>query len=561
MTEIKKNENNSERLLARYYAEYRKIDKIEDKEVCKVLAIEKLENQGLKYTDNLNKVFANLDKLIDGDCNCQNINDAECVELIQDKIATVGEVREWKGGKYTFFQKDELDKIKLKPKFYPQDAEKVKEEFNLEFPIEDILEGLNIELEHKDITGGDLEETAKIVIAHLKERKDYYKKLKKYVETKDGSFLINDAVSFHNKKATIMRDGYYKYLAKEVDNKAFYPMDIVKVYRPAEEVKKAYDRFMELKRIPAIANHPEQDLDLSNNDSFKDGEGINPKLKVVNGEMLLDCDLNLTGKTKEFYDKGIKEISCGWHGIYEKVEDESKDYQYIQRFKDFNHIAILERGRCGGTCSIKDNQIKDEVLEMEITKEELLKMVNDKVAEILDAKLLEGKETKQEEKLESKNPENEEDIEDAYFESEEDEEDIDKAKGKLKRLKDCYKKMKDKNKTVKDEAINDFEVEKQKIKDEMIKENNGIFEVIEKGIFTVKEVNDKLPCEIKAMTIKKVLDKEISVNDVAMETLFEVALKNFKNPIWDNKSKISINDIETIRRNSKKELEEIAIVK
>lgn len=38
-------------------------------------------------------------------------------------------------------------------------------------------EGLKVEKEHKDVTGGDPVTTAKIAIAHLKEMPDYYQKL------------------------------------------------------------------------------------------------------------------------------------------------------------------------------------------------------------------------------------------------------------------------------------------------------------------------------------------------------------------------------------------------
>ena len=50
------------------------------------------------------------------------------------------------------------------------------------FPPEDLLRGLNIELEHglinksTNVTNGDLLLTAKIALAHLKEFPDYYNK-------------------------------------------------------------------------------------------------------------------------------------------------------------------------------------------------------------------------------------------------------------------------------------------------------------------------------------------------------------------------------------------------
>jgi len=50
------------------------------------------------------------------------------------------------------------------------------------FSIHDIVEGMNVEAEHWDVTEGDPVMTAKIAIAHLRERPDYYKLLKQYVE-------------------------------------------------------------------------------------------------------------------------------------------------------------------------------------------------------------------------------------------------------------------------------------------------------------------------------------------------------------------------------------------
>lgn len=43
---------------------------------------------------------------------------------------------------------------------------------------DEFYDGMKEEMEHKDITGGDLVETAKIVLAHLKEDRHYYTKLK-----------------------------------------------------------------------------------------------------------------------------------------------------------------------------------------------------------------------------------------------------------------------------------------------------------------------------------------------------------------------------------------------
>jgi hypothetical protein len=60
-----------------------------------------------------------------------------------------------------------------------------------EVDLDEFCDGMLVELEHTDVTGGDPVQTAKIVLAHLKERPDYYSRLKKYVEkAQSGAYLI-----------------------------------------------------------------------------------------------------------------------------------------------------------------------------------------------------------------------------------------------------------------------------------------------------------------------------------------------------------------------------------
>lgn len=42
--------------------------------------------------------------------------------------------------------------------------------------------GMNAEMEHQDVTNGNVVKTAKIAAAHLKENPKYYTLLKKYIE-------------------------------------------------------------------------------------------------------------------------------------------------------------------------------------------------------------------------------------------------------------------------------------------------------------------------------------------------------------------------------------------
>lgn len=54
----------------------------------------------------------------------------------------------------------------------------------------EFISGMKVELEHTDVTGGDQLQTAKIVLAHLAERDDYYTKLEEYVEKSIPTFLM-----------------------------------------------------------------------------------------------------------------------------------------------------------------------------------------------------------------------------------------------------------------------------------------------------------------------------------------------------------------------------------
>ncbi len=65
-------------------------------------------------------------------------------------------------------------------------AESLGKKYNINFKVVDKYQwwyGLNAEIEHSDITNGDLDLTAKIVISHLKEDPEYYYYLY-YIEKK-----------------------------------------------------------------------------------------------------------------------------------------------------------------------------------------------------------------------------------------------------------------------------------------------------------------------------------------------------------------------------------------
>lgn len=65
-----------------------------------------------------------------------------------------------------------------------EEAKRTYDNMGYDFDFEQFYIGMNVELEHQDVTDGSLSKTAMIAAAHLKEVPNYYTLLKKYVEKK-----------------------------------------------------------------------------------------------------------------------------------------------------------------------------------------------------------------------------------------------------------------------------------------------------------------------------------------------------------------------------------------
>lgn len=65
-----------------------------------------------------------------------------------------------------------------------EEAKRVYDYMQYDFDFNQFVLGMNVELEHQDVTDGSLIKTAMIAAAHLREVPDYYTKLKQHVEPK-----------------------------------------------------------------------------------------------------------------------------------------------------------------------------------------------------------------------------------------------------------------------------------------------------------------------------------------------------------------------------------------
>lgn len=63
-----------------------------------------------------------------------------------------------------------------------ENAKHIYDYMGYDFDFGQFVLGMNVELEHQDVTDGSLVKTAMIAAAHLREIPDYYTKLKQHVE-------------------------------------------------------------------------------------------------------------------------------------------------------------------------------------------------------------------------------------------------------------------------------------------------------------------------------------------------------------------------------------------
>lgn len=334
---------------------------------------------------------------------------------------------------------------------------------------------------------------------------------------------FSDAVSVDKvtKKALIMRDGVYVYLAGEIGADEFPPMKRLIVYRPPSEVKKAYQRFKELGKVPVIYNHPDGNLDLSSPKAYDQGFGISPLMTHDDGgNVNIACTLELKGEAlKAYQDGGVREISCGWSGTYEKSTDER--YDYIQRFSDFNHIALVPEGRCGSTCSVQDAKKQ--------TKETNMSWFRNKKA----------KKIKDEDIPASGTEEQMQDAETCVsaikdFIESPDEEHKEAALQALEGLtRFLQAEAREGGQNTEDEEVVTKEEVEEKVADAkstVIKRYHDVLPFIANGTISVSEIKDNMtPCDIKALILKK-------ANGVAPKENLDAAFKEFKDsythPNW-----------------------------
>ena len=155
------------------------------------------------------------------------------------------------------------------------------------------------------------------------------------------------------------------------------PDGIVKIFRDAEQVFRA-ETIASANGKAVVNDHPESDVLPENWKALSIGTMINVhRGEGVDDDLLLADLLIMDADGIALVESGKAEVSLGYDADYVIVEPG------IGRQEDLyiNHVAIVDEGRCGPRCAIRDCKPKD--LEMTTTAKTV--KTNDKKAAVTDS--------------------------------------------------------------------------------------------------------------------------------------------------------------------------------
>jgi uncharacterized protein len=153
-----------------------------------------------------------------------------------------------------------------------------------------------------------------------------------------------------------------------------------RVWRDEEEVFQP-GFLASLQGKPVVDDHPTEDVNPENWRNYTQGIGLNPRRGEGELSDLVLQDLLIMDKfVISEVQAGKREISVGYDADYEQIAPG----QGRQTSLIANHIALVQRGRCGSRCSIGD-----EAMTLKQLKEKILKAMQDgkkpeEVASVLD---------------------------------------------------------------------------------------------------------------------------------------------------------------------------------
>lgn len=154
----------------------------------------------------------------------------------------------------------------------------------------------------------------------------------------------------------VARTGIQEYLACELGLNDRNPNDIVRVYRPYEEVFSP-DSLASFDGVSITLQHPDALVNSKNYSSVTKGIVRGPGVKTDDDHV--ECTLLIQAQDAvDAVQRGMCELSAGYTAIYDDtpgVTPDGQNYDFKQTRIHINHVAIVDRGRAG-TARIYDNK-------------------------------------------------------------------------------------------------------------------------------------------------------------------------------------------------------------
>ena len=161
------------------------------------------------------------------------------------------------------------------------------------------------------------------------------------------------------------RTGTQTYTAEQLQLKDVAPGDLIEVHRDESQVFDAVS-LASFRSSPVTLGHPVNDKGeqvLVTADNSKDYQvGMLEGMPVRDEDLLTGCLVITDKKAIEAIDGGDRELSAGYTCDVEITKDSKGNPRYVQTNIRANHIAIVEKGRAGSSCSIADSVLETAVL-------------------------------------------------------------------------------------------------------------------------------------------------------------------------------------------------------
>lgn len=125
----------------------------------------------------------------------------------------------------------------------------------------------------------------------------------------------------------------------------------VRIVRDADEVFRA-ETILSFSGKPVVNDHPSENVTPENWKRYAVGTVLHPRRGEGADDHLLVADILVTdSETIRAIQAGKVEVSCGYDAAYEQIEPGYGRQRNIIG----NHVALVEKGRCGPSCAIGDH--------------------------------------------------------------------------------------------------------------------------------------------------------------------------------------------------------------